>query len=104
VVVQKPAWSMSESQAPAPAANASPEGDACRDAFADMLPRAARLAVLTGNLERLRLEYTRTERRARALEDVLLPEIEDDIKTIDAALEELEREEAMRVRHVHRTP
>ena len=29
-----------------------------------------------GNLERLRLEYRRTERRTRALEDVLMPEID----------------------------
>jgi V/A-type H+/Na+-transporting ATPase subunit D len=83
--------------APAPA-NQSPEADACRAAFADLLPIAARLAVLTGNLERLRVEYLRTSRRARALEDVLLPEMDARIDVIDNALEELEREEAVRVR------
>jgi V/A-type H+/Na+-transporting ATPase subunit D len=63
-----------------------------------LLPIAARLAVLTGNLERLRVEYLRTSRRARALEDVLLPEMDARIDVIDNALEELEREEAVRVR------
>ena len=62
------------------------------------MPLAARLAVLTGNLERLRVEYLRTSRRARALEDVLLPEIDERLGVIDNALEEQEREEAVRVR------
>lgn len=83
---------------PAAAVNASPEAEACRKAFVDLIPRAARLAALTGNLERLRKEYARTARRARALEDVLLPEIDDSLAIIDAALEDLEREEAVRVR------
>ena len=78
----------------------SPEADACRARFAQLLPLASRLAVLTGNLERLRSEYVRTARRARALEDVLLPEIDDSLSAIDNALEELEREEAVRVRSV----
>jgi V/A-type H+-transporting ATPase subunit D len=83
---------------PNPPANQSPEADVCRAAFADLLPVAARLAVLTGNLERLRGEYVRTSRRARALEDVLLPEMDARLAAIDNALEELEREEAVRVR------
>ena len=93
-----------EWQEPELAVGASPEAELCRNAFSDLIPRAARLAVLSGNLERLRLEYTRTARRARALEDVLLPEIDDTLKDIDVALEELEREEAIRVRQVRRVP
>ena len=80
----------------------SPEAEACRERFALLLPLASRLAVLTGNLERLRSDYVRTARRARALEDVLLPEIDDSLRAIDTALEELEREEAVRVRSVAR--
>ena len=82
--------------------NPSPEAERCRSAFAPLVPLAARLAVLTGNLERLRGEYIRTARRARALEDVLLPEIDDTLREIDTALEELEREEAVRVRRAGR--
>jgi V/A-type H+-transporting ATPase subunit D len=76
----------------------SPESEECRARFSALLPIAARLAAVTGNLERLRGEYVRTSRRARALEDVLLPEIDARLAAIDNALEELEREEAVRVR------
>ena len=89
---------------PATRSNAiqSPEAEHCRGCFIRLSPIAIRLALLTGNLERLRLEYVRTSRRARALEDVLLPEIDDTLRAIDTALEELEREEAVRVRRVER--
>jgi V/A-type H+-transporting ATPase subunit D len=76
----------------------SPEAARCRRHFERLLPLAARLAALTGNLERLSHEYQRTSRRARALEDVLLPELEQALRAIDTALEEQEREEAIRVR------
>ncbi len=76
----------------------SPEAESCRACFRRLVPIAAELAVLTGDLLRLRDEYLRTARRARALEDVLLPEIDADLHAVDAALEELEREEAVRVR------
>jgi V/A-type H+-transporting ATPase subunit D len=46
------------------------------------------------------MEYIRTARRARALEDVLLPAMDETLKAVDAALEELDREEAIRVRLV----
>jgi V/A-type H+-transporting ATPase subunit D len=88
-------------QAPPPRSlEQSPEADACREAFRDLVPRAAHLAARIGNLERLRSEYTKTARRARALEDVLLPEIDETLRAIDSALEELDREEAVRVRHL----
>jgi V/A-type H+-transporting ATPase subunit D len=83
-------------------ANLSPEAEQCRLCFTALAPIAARLAVLTGNLERLRLEYVRTARRARALEDVLLPEIDERLAAIDNALEEQEREESVRVRRAGR--
>lgn len=77
-----------------------PEGETCRESFEELLPRLAALATLAGNLERLRDEYTRTARRARALEDVLLPEIDEALRVIDTALEEQDREEAIRVRRL----
>ena len=103
VIVHDVVSTMGEQDAPPPAVDQSPEAERCRRACRDLVPRAAELAALVGNLERLRLEYTRTARRARALEDVLLPEIEDNLKVIETALEELEREEAVRVRQVHRS-
>jgi V/A-type H+-transporting ATPase subunit D len=83
---------------PEPPPVGSPEAKICRERFAALLPLAAGLAAMTGNLERLSFEYGRTARRARALEDVLLPELEQELKIIDTALEEQEREEAIRVR------
>jgi V/A-type H+-transporting ATPase subunit D len=43
-------------------------------------------------------DYVRTERRARALENVILPEIEADIRFVDAQLESIDQEESIRVR------
>ena len=57
---------------------------------------------MSGNLHRLSHEYRRTERRARAIENVLLPEIDQALKLIEDHLEALDREETVRVRHVHR--
>lgn len=81
-----------------PAVLASPEAEACRRAFAALLPQAARLGASRGNLERLSQAYLRTARRARALEDVLLPEVDHTLADLEEALEDLDREEAVRVR------
>lgn len=83
---------------PAPALNPSPEAEACRAAFAALIECAARLAGISGNLHRLADEYRRTERRARALENVLMPEIDEALREISEHLESAEQEEAVRVR------
>lgn len=80
----------------------SPEAEACREAFARVLLDSATLAALSSNLNRLLQEYRRTERRARALEDVLLPEIAQTLQELETRLEEGELEEATRVRLVGR--
>jgi V/A-type H+-transporting ATPase subunit D len=82
----------------APAAESverSPEAQACRDAFAALLSTACGVAAVAGNLERLSLEYRRSVRRARALQDVMLPELDGTIGDIENRLEELERDEAI---------
>jgi V/A-type H+-transporting ATPase subunit D len=84
--------------AAASAVNRSPEAEACRRAFAAVLEAAAAIAAVSGNLERLSLEYRRAVRRARALQDVMLPELDQTIYEIDSRLEELEREEAIWMR------
>ncbi len=91
---------MAESEPPPQTALQSPEAERCRDAFRALIPRGAHLAALAGNLERLRVDYARTARRARALEDVLLPEIDESLSAVEGALEELEREEAVRARRL----
>ncbi len=76
----------------------SPESVVCREAFTALLVASAELAALSGNLHRLLAEYKRTERRARALEDVLLPELDETIHEMDIRLEEMDQEEGVRVR------
>jgi V/A-type H+-transporting ATPase subunit D len=72
--------------------------DRTRDAFTELLAAAVELGAREGNLARLREEYQRTARRARALEDVLLPELDDTIADLETSLEDLELEDAIRVR------
>lgn len=70
----------------------------CAELFVALLRASAVLAGVTGNLHRLLAEYRRTERRARALEDVILPELDEAIHEMEIRLEELDQEEAIRVR------
>lgn len=76
----------------------SPEANQCKKLFGKLLHQAAELAAITGNLFRLADEYRRTQRRARALEDVLLPEIEEALRNMVAHLEDADLEELIRAR------
>ncbi|MBF0190750.1 MAG: V-type ATP synthase subunit D [Magnetococcales bacterium] len=76
----------------------SREKQTCQQAHAQLLRLATQLAALSGNLHRLLSEYQRTERRARALEDVILPELDAAIHEMEIRLEELDQEESVRVR------
>jgi V/A-type H+-transporting ATPase subunit D len=87
---------------PPPAVNPSPEAERCREAFSALVPLAFEMAVMRASLERLVAEYIRTERRARALENVLLPEIEGSLRFMDEQLEAMDQEEAIRVRNAAR--
>lgn len=88
-----------EAPAEVPAAvDPSPEAKACRAAFERLLVLSADTGVRAGNLNRLAREYRRTERRAQALEKVLLPEVEDAIRRVDEQLDTMEREETIRTR------
>lgn len=76
----------------------SPHARRCAEAFHALLQRAHELATLSGNLHRLIDDYRRTERRARALEDVLLPETHEAVRELEERLDDLDQEEAIRVR------
>jgi V/A-type H+-transporting ATPase subunit D len=88
----------SEDAAPRMPANPSIEAEQCRDVFQQLLQRSAALAGISGNLYRLLGEYRVTERRARALENVILPEIEQSLADMSTYLEELDLEDAVRAR------
>lgn len=85
---------------PEEAVTGSPELRRCASSFRTLMERAAALGARHGNLHRLGLEYQRTDRRARALENVLLPQIATEIKAIAEQLELVEQEDAIRVRAV----
>jgi V/A-type H+/Na+-transporting ATPase subunit D len=97
VRLQQAQWS-SHAASAADAVLPSPEAEACRQGFAAVLAAAAQLAAVSGNLERLSLEYRRSVRRARALQDVMLPELDHSIGDIEGRLEELEQEDAIWMR------
>jgi V/A-type H+-transporting ATPase subunit D len=82
----------------AASADASPAARACQVAFRALLSHAAVIAGVSGNLHRLLSEYRLTERRARALENVILPDIAQTLKVMTTHLEELEFEDTVRVR------
>ena len=67
-------------------------------AFREVLEAAAPLAAITANLKRLMREYRRTERRVRALENVVLPEIRQDLAAMEEHLDLNDQEEVIRVR------
>jgi V/A-type H+-transporting ATPase subunit D len=97
VALQSVRWDTVPAAA-APTVARSPEAEDCRCAFAALFVCAAHLAALSGNLLRLSREYDRSVRRARALHDVLLPELEASVRDMEARLEEIEQEDALRVR------
>ena len=76
--------------------------EACSASFAEIVELAARIAAEEQNLRRLAREYVRTDRRARALENVLLPELDEALRGVAEQLEYLDTEEAVRVHEAHR--
>lgn len=78
-----------------PAINPSPEAHACRTEYSQLTALLVEIAGVCTSLARLYAEYRRTVRRVRALQDVLLPELDQDIADIDTRLEDLEREDAV---------
>lgn len=77
--------------------DASPEAVACRLAFARLAAATVEIGVVAGNLTRLSREYRRIERRAKALENVLMPEVERALAQVIEQLDLSDQEEAVRV-------
>lgn len=81
-----------------PPGETSAEIEDCNRLFATLAARATEIAALAASLRILASDYVRTERRARALENVILPEIEEDIRFVESRLESIDQEESIRVR------
>jgi V/A-type H+-transporting ATPase subunit D len=80
------------------AVNPTPEARACAKAHRDLLRRAVERAACEANLRRLAAAYVRTERRAKAIENVLMPEIASSLKRVEEQLEAIDQEEMARLR------
>ncbi|HXY95906.1 MAG TPA: V-type ATP synthase subunit D [Steroidobacteraceae bacterium] len=78
---------------------ASAEVRECARAYRELLARAVALAACELTLRRLVREYVRTERRTRAIENILLPEIEAAVRLVEELLDGLDQEEFARLRH-----
>jgi V/A-type H+-transporting ATPase subunit D len=76
-----------------------PEARGCARAFRRLIAGHVALSACAGNLRRLAREYVRTERRARALENVVLPEIDVSLRFVEEQLDAVDQEEAVRVRN-----
>ena len=70
----------------------------CARAFATAAEEALGVATELGNLLRLVEEFQRTQRRVRALENVVLPELADEETRMEEVLEDIDQEDAIRVR------
>ncbi len=81
-----------------PAELPSIEAELCAEAFRALIDGAARMAAIATSIARLLEDYRKTERRARALENVILPEIDDTVKDFEDQLEAMDQEDAIRVR------
>jgi V/A-type H+-transporting ATPase subunit D len=94
---------MSAAASAPPAARPSAEAEACREIFRELFILGVQQAGVSGNLYRLLAAYRATERRARALENVILPEIEQLLNRMTTYLEEVDMEDAIRARSVQRS-
>lgn len=82
----------------------SVESRRCRGLHRRLLEQSASVAAQIGTLRRLQREYRHTERRARALEDVLEPELSATVDRVREELDEQDQDEAVRARHgAHRS-
>ncbi len=90
---------LSVSDGPAPEiTNPSPEATRCRDRYRELLVVAARVGALERSIDVLRAEYRRTHRRVRALDNVVLPELDHAIRAVEDQLDAQDREEMLRAR------
>jgi len=70
------------------------------ECFDELLSRVARLAEVEESVIKLGNEVARVKRRVNALENILIPRIENTIKFLEMKFEEREREDKMRLKKV----
>ncbi len=97
-------YSVATEEANEAACNPSSEAEDVRKIFLDLVTQSAVLAGISGSLHRLLQAYRLTEQRARAVENVILPEIEQTLRVMSTHLEELDLEETVRARLQKKSP
>lgn len=80
--------------------NVSSHIDEAAEAFADYVEAIVNLAAVESQLKKLVKEITKTRRRRNALEQVVLPQLQNFSKQISQALDERGREEVFRLKRV----
>ena len=99
LALQSAAWpEQDEPETPGTWMN-SPEVHACRLYYLKCLQLHVELALVGSNLLRLEEDYVRTERRARALDQMIMPQMRENLRQIREKLEEIEQEENFSVRN-----
>lgn len=98
VLLAQPGGATTQRSPPKGAVDTSPEVRRTAAAYALLMAEAVELAACAGNVVRLLNEYRKTERRARALENVILPELATTMAHVEEQLEEQDQEEAARLR------
>lgn len=73
-----------------------------RRSFHALVGRIIAISARLNNLSRLTREFRRTQRRVNALEHVIMPDLQQSIRSIEFALEEMERENMVRALYVKR--
>jgi len=84
------------------AAGSSARIDETADRFEDVLELLLRVAPLDRKLTRLAEEIRRTSRRVNALEQRMLPSLEEQVQYIRGVLDQREREDVLRLKHLKR--
>jgi V/A-type H+-transporting ATPase subunit D len=80
----------------------SPEVHACRLHYLHCLQLQFQQSLTSANLLRLKEEYLRSERRARALDQLIMPQMRKNLRNIEEKLEEIDQEENFSVRNAKR--
>lgn len=83
---------------PLPGANSTAAVVPAAESYRSALRAAAVAAAAAEAVRRLDVELAATRRRRRAVEQHLVPSLEADLRRLDLGLDELDREEALRIR------
>ena len=82
--------------------SASTHIDDATDAYEKVLSKLIELAEIEVTLRKLLVELKKTNRKVNALEKITIPRMEKDMAYIRLRLEELERENFARLKHIKR--